>query len=226
MDKAIRPLSLAWLIAANTHNYSYRFSWMGMRIIQFPQDIIAMQEIIYRMKPDLIIETGVAHGGSAVFYASMLELIGGRGEVIGIDIDIRKHNMDRIRRHPMYRRITLIQGSSTDEKIVRKVRKKAHEKHRILVCLDSSHTHEHVLKELDLYSPLVRKEGYVVVFDTSIEDMPDDFFPDRPWKSGNSPRTAVSEFMQRNRRFVIDSEIDERLLVSACYGGFLKCVKN
>ncbi|WP_445241053.1 cephalosporin hydroxylase family protein [Microcoleus vaginatus] len=152
---------------------------MGRPIIQFPQDIMAMQEIIWQVKPDLIVETGIAHGGSLIFYASMLELIG-EGQVLGIDVDIRQHNRVEIEQHPMFKRITMIEGSSIDEEIAKQVYDLAKGKSRILLVLDSNHTHDHVLKELELYSPLVTKNSYLVVFDTVVEDMPEDFFPDRP----------------------------------------------
>jgi len=157
--------------------YSYNFTWLGRPIIQYPQDMIAMQEIIWQVKPDLIIETGIAHGGSLIFHASILELIGGKGEVLGIDIDIREHNRVEIEKHSMYKRIDMIQGSSIDEEVAKQVHEFAKGKKQILVVLDSMHTHDHVLKELELYSPLVTKGSYLVVFDTIIEDMPDDMFP-------------------------------------------------
>lgn len=206
--------------------YSYNFSWFGRPIIQYPQDMIAMQEIIWQVKADLIIETGIAHGGSLIFSASLLELLGGDGQVLGIDIDIREHNRVEIEKHPMYKRITMIQGSSIDENIAKQVYDFAKDKKRILVLLDSMHTHDHVLKELQLYSPLVTKGSYLVVFDTIIEDMPDDFFPDRPWGRGNNPKTAVWEFLKNNDRFVVDKEIEHKLLITVAPDGYLKCIKD
>jgi len=206
--------------------YSYNFTWLGRPIIQFPQDIIAMQEIIWQVKPDLIIETGIAHGGSLIFYASMLELLGNNGQVLEIDIDIREHNRVEIEKHPMYKRITMIEGSSIDENVVQNVRDFAKDKKKVLVALDSMHTHDHVLKELELYSPLVTKGSYIVVFDTIIEDMPKDFFPDRPWSKGNNPKTAVWEFMKNNDRFEIDKKIENKLLITVAPDGYLKCTKN
>ena len=206
--------------------YSYNFTWLGRPIIQFPQDIIAMQEIIWQVKPDLIIETGIAHGGSLIFYASMLELLGNNGQVLGIDIDIREHNRVEIEKHPMYKRITMIEGSSIDENVVQNVRDFAKDKKKVLVALDSMHTHDHVLKELELYSPLVTKGSYIVVFDTIIEDMPKDFFPDRPWSKGNNPKTAVWEFMKNKDRFEIDKKIENKLLITVAPDGYLKCTKN
>lgn len=208
------------------YKYSYNFTWLGSPIIQFPQDIIAMQEIVWHVKPDLIIETGIAHGGSLIFYASMLELLGSNGEVLGIDIDIRKYNRKEIENHSMFKRITMIEGSSIDKGIAKQVWDFAKEKKNVLVVLDSNHTHEHVLKELKLYSPLVAKDSYLIVFDTIIEDMPEDSFTDRPWGKGNNPKTAVWEFLKTNDRFKIDKEIENKLLITVAPDGYLKCIKE
>ncbi len=217
--------TLKWIIESAQKRYTYNFSWLGRPIIQFPQDIIAMQEIIWSVKPDLIIETGIAHGGSLIFYASMLELLGGDREVLGIDIDIREHNRIEIEKHPMYKRIKMIEGSSIDEKVVSNVKDLSENKKSVLVALDSNHTHEHVLQELKVYSPLVTKGSYLVVFDTIIEDMPDDSFPDRPWGKGNNPKTAVSEFLRTNDNFIIDREIVDKLLITTNPDGYLKRIK-
>lgn len=208
------------------YKYSYNFAWLGRPIIQYPQDIVAMQEIIWRVRPDLIIETGVALGGSIVFYASMLELIGGEGRVLGIDIDIRAHNRAEIERHRMAHRIELLEGSSVDEHVAEKVRASARGRERVLVVLDSNHTHEHVARELELYSPLVTKDSYLVVFDTVVEDMPEDAFPDRPWGRGNNPKTAVHEFLRTTDRFVVDEEYNSKLLLTVAPDGYLRCVKD
>jgi len=225
-DNHLRELSLKWLVDSSKHKYSYHFTWLGRPIIQFPQDMVAMQEIIWTVKPDLIIETGIAHGGSLVFYASMLELIGNNGIVLGIDLDIRKDNRNAIVSHPMANRILMREGSSTDGTIIQEVYGIAKSKSRVLVVLDSNHTHEHVLKELDAYSPLVKKDSYIVVFDTVIEDLPGDFFPDRPWGKGNSPKTAVWEFLKRNDRFEVDREIENKLLITVAPDGYLRCKKD
>jgi len=222
-DKELKAKTLDYLKSLG--KYSYNFSWMGRPIIQLPQDIVAMQEIIWEVKPDLIIETGIAHGGSILFYASMMEMIGMDGQVLGVDIDIRTHNFGEIIRHPMYNRITMLEGSSTDEMIAEKVCEFSKGKDRILVCLDSNHTHEHVLKELKLYAPLVTIGSYCVVFDTIIEDMPEEDFHDRPWGPGNNPKTAVWEFLKHNDRFEIDKTIENKLLMTAAPDGYLKCVK-
>jgi len=205
--------------------YSYNFTWLGRSIIQYSQDMIAMQEIIWQVKPDLIIETGIAHGGSLIFYASMLELLGGDWQVLGIDIDICEHNRKAIEAHPMLRRISMIEGSSIDKNIAKQVNNFAKDKKRIMVVLDSMHTHDHVLRELEHYSPLVTKESYLVVFDTVVENMPADFFPDRPWGKGNNPKTAVWEFIKTNNRFVMVKEMEHKLLITVAPDGYLKCVK-
>ncbi len=213
-DTGLKQESLAWIEKSSIYKYSYNFKWMDCPIIQFPQDMIAMQELIWQVKPDLIIETGIAHGGSLIFYASMLELIGEDGQILGVDIDIREHNRIEIEKHKMFKRITMIQGSSIDEDIAKQVYEFAKGKQRVLVVLDSNHTHDHVLKELELYSLLVTKESYLVVFDTVVEDMPEDFFPDRPWGKGNNPKTAVWKFLKQNDRFEIDKEIEAKLLIT------------
>ena len=225
-DKELKKLALEFIVKSAKYNYSYNFDWLGRPIIQHPEDMVAMQEIIWRVKPDLIIETGIAHGGSLIFSASMLELVGGGGQVLGIDIDIRSHNRIEIEKHPMYKRIPMIEGSSVNDEVINKVRKFAEGKKSVLVCLDSLHTHDHVLKELELYSPLVTKGSYLVVFDTIIEDMPKGFFSDRPWDRGNNPKTAVWKFLKTNNRFEIDKEIDNRLLITVAPDGYLKCIKD
>lgn len=206
--------------------YSYNFSWMGRPIIQYPEDIVAMQEIIWKVKPDLIIETGIAHGGSIIFSASMLELLGGENrEVIGLDIDIRAHNRKEIESHPMFKRITMFEGDSTSPEIAKQVYDIAKKHEKILVCLDSNHTHDHVLKELKLYAPLVSAGSYCVVFDTVIEDLPDDMFPDRPWGHGNNPKTAVHEYLKDHSEFIIDKSIEQKLLVTVAPSGYLKRIE-
>jgi len=204
--------------------YSYNFSWMGRPIIQYPQDMVAMQEIIWDVKPDLIVETGIAHGGSLIMYASFMEMIG-TGHILGIDIDIREHNREEIEKHPMFKHITMIQGSSISDEIVSKVKDFAKDYKTVMVVLDSNHTHEHVLKELEHYSPLVSKDSYCVVFDTVVEDMPEGSFPDRPWDKGDNPKTAVWEFLESNERFEIDKDIQNKLLITVAPDGYLKCVR-
>ena len=212
------------------NKYSYNFSWMGRPIIQYPQDLIALQEIIWEVKPELIIETGVAHGGSAIFFASLLELnahFGGPkdAEVWCVEIDLRTHNREALVAHPMYPRLRIFDGSSVDEKIALVIAEKAATCQRVMVVLDSNHTHEHVLGELNLYAPLVSVGSYCVVFDTVIEDLDGVEFVDRPWGKGDNPKTAVAEFMKTNSDFIVDYAIDEKLLISAAPGGYLKRVK-
>ena len=202
--------------------YSYNFAWLGCPIIQYPQDIIAMQEIIWGLKPDLIIETGIAYGGSLLFYASMLKLLGNNGHVLGVDINIQTYNSWKIEKHPLYKRIKVIQGSSVDEGIVKRVYDFARGKKQVLVALDSMHTHDHVLRELQLYSPLVTRGSYLVVFDTIIEDLPQNSFPDRPWERGNNPKTAVWEFLKTNDCFEVDERIEDKLLITVASNGYLR----
>jgi len=222
----LKSISNDWIKKSSLLKYSYNFDWLGRPIIQFPQDIIAMQEIIWNTKPDLIIETGIARGGSLIFYSSMLELIGNSSSVIGIDVDIRERNRKEIEQHPMFKRITLLEGSSIDKDIIKKVFDIAKNAKRVLVCLDSDHTHDHVLEEMKVYSPLVKKGSYLIVLDTIIEDLPDNFFPDRPWGKGNNPKTAVNEFLKNNDRFEVDESIQNKLLISVAPNGYLKCIKD
>jgi len=210
-------------VVSNKAQYSYNFSWMGRPIIQYPQDMIAMQEIIWELKPDLIIETGIAHGGSLIYYASLLELIG-KGEVLGIDIDIREHNKLEIEKHPMFKRITMIQGSAIDPVIVDEVKKHTEGKQVILVVLDSNHTHEHVLAELNFYAPFVSLNSYIVVYDTIVEKLPQNYLPGliRPWGIGDNPMTAVTSFLAQHSGFEIDHAINNKLLISVAPDGYLK----
>jgi cephalosporin hydroxylase len=209
---------------STTPKYSYNFCWLGRPIIQYPQDMIAMQEIIWKTKPELIIETGIAHGGSLIYYASILELIGS-GDVLGVDIDIRSHNFGEIMDSPMARRIHMIEGSALDERVVAKVASFARNRSRVMVCLDSNHTHEHVSRELSLYADFVSVGSYLVVFDTIIEYLPKGMYPDRPWNVGNNPATAVKEFLSADDRFQIDKEYDKKLLISVAPGGYLRRIK-
>jgi len=223
-NETVLAAAKAFTEATIRSGYSYNFSWMGRPIIQYPQDMIAMQEIIWDIKPDLIIETGIAHGGSLIYYASILELIG-KGEVLGIDIDIREHNRIEIEKHPMYKRIKMIQGSAISENVIEAIKPHTAGKKVVMVCLDSNHTHAHVLKELELYSSFVTPGSYLVAFDTVVEDLPADLYADRSWSVGDNPKTAVREFLASNSDFVISSEIDDKLLVSVAPGGYLKRVK-
>ena len=221
-DVDVQALSRIWVREIARHGYAYNFSWMGRPAIQFPQDMIGIQELVWRVRPDLVVETGIAHGGSLVYSASLLELLGGDGIVVGVDIDIRAHNRAAIEKHPMAGRIRMIEGSSTDSAVVEQVREYARGCSSVLVLLDSNHTHEHVLAELRSYAPLVTLESYIVVFDTLIEDMPADLIQDRQWGPGNNPKTAVRAYLAEDHRFEIDGDLEAKLLITAAPGGWLR----
>lgn len=230
-DNDLQKVSRAWQVEAAKHNYIYNFSWLGRPIIQLPQDVFALQELIWSIQPDLIIETGIAHGGSLIFSASMLELNAACGgpadaQVLGIDIDIRAHNREAIERHPMFRRIKMIQGSSIAPEIIEQVRTTAAGKQRVLVCLDSNHTHDHVLAELQAYAPLTSLGSYCVVFDTAIEEVPAQMSAERPWGPGNNPLTAVREYLKTTDRFEIDRDIPSKILITVAPDGYLRCIKG
>lgn len=225
-DESLWNETRKWFKAASRYEYSYHFTWLGRPIIQFPQDVMALQEVIWAVKPRSIVETGIARGGSLIFSASMLELIGGPGTVIGIDVDIRAHNRAAVEAHPMSKRIRMIEGSSIAPEVVSKVRQMIEGHGPTLVILDSNHTHEHVLEELRLYSPFVAAGSYLIVLDTIIEDMPRAFSMNRPWSPGNNPKTAVNEFLTTTDRFQIDRDIENKLLITVGPGGYLKCTKD
>ena len=225
--------------------YSYNFSALGRPIIQYPQDMIAIQEIIWKTKPDLIIETGIAHGGSLIMSASILALLDmcdvierkksgrlffnpkkSKRKVLGIDIDIRSHNRKAIESHPMASRIQMIEGSSVDPLIIESVKKISKNYKSLMVLLDSNHTHEHVYKELEAYAKLVSIGSYCVVFDTVIEDVPNAMFLDRPWGIGNNPKTAVQEYLKIHPEFKIDKQIQNKLLITVAPDGYLKRIKK
>lgn len=223
-NESLNQAKIDFLKESIDSRYSYNFKWMGRPIIQYPQDIVIMQELIWEIKPDLIIETGIAHGGSLILYASILELIG-KGEVLGIDIDIREHNKKEILDHPMSKRISMIEGSSIDPVIVDKVKAIAKDKETIMVLFDSNHSHEHVMEELKAYANLTTVGSYCVVFDTVVEDLPKAIYNDRPWDVGSNPKTAVFDFLKTNDNFEIDKGIDNKILISVAPDGYLKRVK-
>ena len=225
-DPQLRGLARDFFNKTCDYRYTYNFKWLGRPIIQYPQDMIALQELIWDVKPQLIVETGIAHGGSLILSASLLQLIGGDGRVLGLDIDIRAHNRQAIEEHPLAHRIDMLEGSSIDETIAAKVRAAAAGKSPVMVILDSNHTHEHVLRELQLYAPLVAKGSYLIVFDTVVEQMSPEAFPDRPWGVGNNPYTAVQEFLKTTDRFELNAEIENKLLLTVGPGGWLRCVKD
>ena len=236
-DSELLDITLSWIRKSNRHGYTYNYSWLGRPIIQYPQDIVAMQELIWSVKPDLIIETGVAHGGSLVFSASMLALLDmcegielgsvmepakSNRKVIGVDVDIRSHNREAIEAHPMASRIEMVQGSSISRDVIEQVYSSASGYDRILVCLDSNHTHDHVLAELEAYAPLVTPGSYCVVFDTLIEDMPGDMFHDRPWGVGDNPKTAVHAYLKSHPEFQVDRAIQHKLMITVAPDGYLR----
>jgi len=228
-DLELRGAADRFMHVSLRKKYSYNFSWLGRPIIQYPQDIVVMQEIIWRTQPDLIIETGIAHGGSLIFSASMLELnalCGGpaRAQVLGIDIDIRAHNRTAIEAHPLAKRIKMIQGSSVAPDVVQLVRRTASQSGSVLVCLDSNHTHDHVLAELEAYAPLTSVNNYCVVFDTIVDNLPADFLTDRPWGPKNNPRSAVRQYLESHPEFEIDKRVEDQLLITVAPGGYLKRV--
>jgi cephalosporin hydroxylase len=236
-DGALCASATAFMQSSISAMYSYNYSWLGRPVIQYPQDMMAMQELIWKVKPDLIIETGIAHGGSLIFSASMLTLLDvceaiesgatldpkqSKRKVLGLDIDIREHNRKAIEAHPMASRIQMIQGSSIAPAVVEQVKQIASGYKTILVCLDSNHTHAHVLAELEAYAQLTSVDSYCVVFDTIVEDMPADLAFDRPWAPGNNPKTAVWEFLKSHSEFEIDRSIQDKLLITVAPDGYLK----
>lgn len=231
--------SQEWLEASMRCRYVYNFDWMGRPIIQYPQDMVAMQELVWATRPDLIIETGIAHGGSLVLSASLLAMLdycdavqvgaalepkASKRKVLGLDIDIRSHNRAAIEAHPLAHKIDMVQGSSISPEVIAKVQAYALDYQRIMVCLDSNHTHEHVLAELRAYAPLTTLGCYCVVFDTFVEDMPADLFPDRPWGPGDNPKTAVWEYLKTHPEFEIDKSIQHKLQITVAPDGYLKRV--
>lgn len=236
-DEEMARLTAQWIDRSAESKYTYNFEWLGRAIIQYPQDVVALQELIWRIRPGVIIETGIAHGGSLIFSASMLALLDlcdamemsevydprlSSRCVIGVDIDIRPHNRAGIEGHPLSSYIKMIEGSSVDNETIERVRSLAGDRGAVLVCLDSNHTHDHVSAELAAYAPLVTPNSYCVVFDTVIEDMGADMFPNRPWGRGNNPKTAVWEFLRTHPEFEIDREIPDKLQITVAPDGYLR----
>jgi cephalosporin hydroxylase len=224
-DASLARQSNDWTVKAFHNHYTYNFDWLGVPIIQLPQDIVAIQELIWKTKPDIIVETGIARGGSLILSASMLHLLNGDGKVIGVDIDIRPHNRETIESHPLASRIRLVEGSSIDESTLGQVKSHISAGKKVMVILDSNHTYDHVKKEIEMYAPLVSAGCYLLVMDTIVEDMPEDFYHDRPWGKGNNPKTAVHEFLKTTDRFEIDKNIQNKLLLTVAPDGYLKCIK-
>jgi len=236
-NAALKASAMDMLRASAGAEYSYNFHWMDRPIIQYPQDIVAMQELIWDIRPDLIIEMGIAHGGSLIFSASILAMMDmcdaieagtsmdptkSARKVLGVDIDIRAHNRAAIEAHPMATRIQMIEGSSIEADIIAQVQAVADQYETILVCLDSMHTHDHVRAELEAYAPMTSVGSYCVVFDTLIEDMATDEYPNRPWGKGNNPKTAVWDYLKSHPEFEIDKSIPDKLLITVAHDGFLR----
>jgi len=230
-DPSITKPAQAFFARSHQLQYSYNFSWLGRPIIQYPQDVVAFQEVVTRVKPDVILETGIAHGGSLMLSASLLCLLDvmegldprqSPRKVVGVDIDIRPHNRKALDEHPLRFKMELIEGSSIDPEIIQQVRSHADGIDRVLVSLDSNHTHEHVLAELNAYADLVSVGSYCIVFDTVIEDLPAGSFSDRPWDVGNNPKTAVHEWLKSHPEFEIHKDIDNKLLISVAPDGYLR----
>jgi len=220
-DEELRRKSLDWMLHADRYKYTYNYTWMGRPIIKFPNDILLHQELIWSVKPEVIVETGIAHGGSSVFYASMLELVG-RGHVIAVDVDIRAHNRREIERHPMSRRITMIEGGSTDDAVVARVRDLVGDRAPVMVFLDSNHTHDHVYRELTHYADLVTVGSYCVLPDTFIELFPPGYYADRPWDVGNNPLTALRQFLSERSDFEIVRSLSDKAMITEGFDGYLR----
>lgn len=223
-DPFSSELAAKLFAASDVYGYSYQWNWLGLPIIQLPADMVALQEIIWESTPDVVVELGVARGGSLIFYSSILHLVG-KGRVVGVDIDIREHNRGAIVSHPMADRITLIEGSSVDPATSERVRAEIGAQDRVMVVLDSNHTHEHVARELELYAPLVTEGQFLVVADTIVEEIPAQTHRRREWGPGNNPATALAEFLSSTDRFEPDPWINSKLLLTNSPGGYLRCTK-
>lgn len=220
-DPAVRELDAQLLAASDRHDWSYQWLWLGVPIIQMPTDVMATQELIWQHRPQVIVETGVARGGSAVFHASMLQLLG-EGHVVAVDIDIRPHNRETVQSHPLAHRITLVEGPSTAPEVLRQVAAATEGVERVMVVLDSDHTHDHVLAELEAYAGLVTAGQYLVVADTLIEQLPPQEHRPRAWGPGNNPATAVSAYLAAHPEFERDAFVDAKLLLTSSRGGYLR----
>jgi len=223
-DAALKNLARDYLIAADQAGYAYQWTWLGLPIIQFPPDIIATQEIIWETKPDIIIETGIAWGGSILLYASLQQLMG-KGKTIAVDLNLYDHVRDQIMGYPFSKRIQLLKGSSVEPSIVDRIKQQIEPGQSVMVLLDSSHTHEHVLAELKAYAPMVTKGQFLIVSDTIVEDIPPQTFRQRPWGPGDNPKTAMWEYLKTTDRFEEDFMINNKLLTTYTPNAFLRCIK-
>ncbi|NGQ89451.1 cephalosporin hydroxylase [Rhodobacter sp. HX-7-19] len=223
-DKEVFDASTNFMLKLDPYDYSYLWTWMGVPIIQMPADILATQEVIWATQPDIIIETGVARGGSVLFMASLLQLIG-KGQVIGVDIDIRAHNRDTIENHPMSHRVTLVEGGSTAPETLAAVKALIPEGARVMVILDSDHSRDHVLAECRAYAPLVTEGCYMVVADTMIGHVDESDAPrkrSKLWFKGNEPLTALRMFLSENASFEVDEVLNGKLVLSSSPGGYIR----
>ena len=226
MDVDLRKKSLEWMLHADKYKYTYNYSWMGRPIIKYPNDMLIQQELMWRLKPDLIIETGIAHGGSIIFSASMQKMMEIDGEVVGIDIDIRPHNRKLIEEHPMYKNITMFEGGSTDQNIIKKIEEHVTGKKTVMVILDSLHSHEHVYLELQLYSKFVTLGSYCILPDTFIEFFPKGYYSrNRPWDVGDNPYTAMKQFLNETDEFEVDKSLSNKAMITELIDGYLKRIK-
>lgn len=223
-DESLAARALDLNAAADRHDWSYQWTWLGLPVIQMPPDIVVLQEVIWETRPQLVIETGIARGGSLVLYASILELVG-EGEVLGIDVDIRAHNREAIEAHPLAKRIRMIEGSSLDDDVVAQARAAAANVERVMVVLDSNHTHAHVLAELRAYGPLVTVSQFLVVADTFVEQIPAQGHRPREWGPGDNPATALGAWLDEVDDFAPDPFVNAKLLLTASPGGYLRRVR-
>jgi len=223
-NEGLRKTSMDFIVESDKFGYGYQWTWLGLPFIQMPQDMIVTQELIWQTKPDVIIETGVAWGGSVVFSASLLQLIG-KGEVVGIDLNLYDHVKDQIMSYPFSNRVHLYKGSSTDPEIVKKVLSHIKPGQSVMVMLDSNHTHQHVLDELRAYAPHVTKGQYLVVSDTVVEDMPKQEHRPRPWGPGDNPKTALRAYLKETDRFEVDPYVNGKLLLTYSPEGYCRCIK-
>lgn len=225
-DQSLRDRSIAWMLHADKYKYTYNYTWMGRPIIKFPNDMVIQQEIMWNLRPDLVIETGIAHGGSIVFSASMMEMMGIDGEVVGVDIDIRSHNKDAIESHPMSKRITMYEGDSVAPAMIERVRRHTVDKRCVMVVLDSLHSHAHVYKELLSYAPMTTVGSYCILPDTFIEFFPKGYYSStRPWDVGDNPYTAMKQYLQETDLFEIDHHLTSKAMITETIDGYLKRVR-
>lgn len=226
LDEEMTSAATRFLGKTFTYGYYRNFKWLGRPIIQYPQDVIALQELIWEYRPTLVIETGVAHGGALIFYASILELIGGRGDVVGVEVEFREHNKAATAAHSLSKRVSVVEGSSIDPDVVQRVKSIAATHERVMVILDSLHTHEHVLEELRAYSPLVKPGGPLVVFGTSVGTIDPSIDLKREWTVLRNPKSALEEFLRENDRFAVNHDINDKLMITDAPGGYLRCIRD